>query len=561
MSQGRRDDGEHGTPDPRDTRRGAAGLLTPILIALQVLAAATSAGPAAVILKGIALLSLAVWAASAFAYQRSRLNRLASLAAVAAVAGAVGLAALCLSSALPVAEVRVDEGLSERWLSYLQYAFLVLFSWGILGLGTESLGAGTLPRGATILWMVGLLASVLTSWPPASVAAVAGIIWSSASMLKAGRPRSSPLVVDSHPAPLEGFGRQVPLDALRGTIMALMAIDHASFFVRRWHPFEAWDQPLPDYPDVAAMLTRLVTHPCAPGFFFLMGAGMLLFAHARQDSGWSSRRIAGQLALRGLLLIGLEQVIVDLATAGRIYPLEFSILAGLGAVMLLAILFLRMSAVLQAAIGAGIVLGMQVLPGVLQYADLGAFDPIRLLLLPGAVGAAYVLYPPIPWLGVALLGMAFARLLLAKPEAAYRWALAGGLVSLALFPLLRLLGGFGNLRMPAGDLLVDFLNVVKYPPSLSFLFLALGIDLVLLYVYSRIGQRLGALATLGRAALYFFLVHWFVYGALSQAWPTPAGLPETYFVWALGLVLLYPVCRSFEAFKRRMPATSVWRMI
>ena len=360
-------------------------------------------------------------------------------------------------------------------------------------------------------------------------------------------------------------GRFVPLDALRGLIMILMAIDHASFYIRRWHPFETWDQPLPDYPSLAAMLTRLATHPCAPGFFFLMGAGILLFAHSRRKQGWSERRIAGGLALRGLLFIVLEQLIVDVASAGQVYPLEFSILSGLGVVMLLAILFLRLKGVIQVAAGATILLLMQLLPGLLLNADLGIFTPLRLLLLPGSVGPAFVLYPPIPWLGVSLLGMAFARLLQANADKAYKIAGLIGLACLALFPLVRALGGFGNLRMPAGSTLIDFFNLVKYPPSLSFLLLTLGFDLVLLYVFSKAaavpstwGQ---SVVVLGRAALYFFLAHWFVYGAMGLVWHSPDALPQTYLAWAAGLILLYPVCKVFEAFKHSMPVKSVWRML
>jgi hypothetical protein len=136
---------------------------------------------------------------------------------------------------------------------------------------------------------------------------------------------------------------------------------------------------------------------------------------------------------------------------------------------------------------------------------------------------------------------------------------------LALFPLARALGGFGNLRMPSGHTLIDFFNVVKYPPSLSFLFLSLGFDLVVLYLFSRASAWLAAwgrpLATLGQAALYFFLVHWYVYAAMGMALSSPGGLPHTYLAWAIGLVLLSPVCKVFEAFKHRMPATSVWRML
>jgi len=319
---------------------------------------------------------------------------------------------------------------------------------------------------------------------------------------------------------------------------------------------------LPAYPSLAAMLTRLATHPCAPGFFFLMGAGIILFAHSRRQLGWSERRIDGHLALRGLLFIALEQLIVDIASAGQINPFDFSILAGLGAVMLFGILFLRLKGPVQAAAGAAILLLMQFLPGLLLHANLGIFNPIRLLILPGSVGIAFVLYPPIPWLGVALLGMAFARLLLQRQDKAYQVAGITGLVCLALFPIVRLLGGFGNLRMPSGDTLVDFFNVVKYPPSLSFLLLSLGFDLALLYLLSKASSTLATwgrpVVILGQAALYFFLVHWFVYAALGVI---QGGLSQTYLAWVVGLLLLYPVCKTFEAFKHRMPATSGWRML
>ena len=61
------------------------------------------------------------------------------------------------------------------------------------------------------------------------------------------------------------------LDALRGLIMILMAIDHASYFIAKVHPGEFWGMPLPQYPDGLSFFTRAVTHLCAPGFFFADG--------------------------------------------------------------------------------------------------------------------------------------------------------------------------------------------------------------------------------------------------------------------------------------------------
>ena len=524
----------------------------------SVLAASLSALP---------LLLLVVWLAALCTYQSPALGRLGISGAWAA---AVGVASIGVFNLLRAVSLPAPGGTLGRLLgsapvgTAVGFAVLLLM-WGILALGTASLRAGRLPRASVVLWMAGIAANLLTPWIPVGLAAIAGVVWSSVALLGARRPADAMGQSESSKAPA-GAGRLLPLDGLRGTIMALMAIDHASIFVRRWHPFEVWDQPLPDYPSVAAMLTRLATHPCAPGFYFLMGAGMLLLLEARRNAGWSDRRILGHLALRGLLFIALEQLLIDVVTAGGPTPLDFSILAGLGAAMLLGIPFLRLKGRAQALLGAGIILVMQWLPGWLLNSDLGALTPIRLLLLPGAVGPAYVLYPPVPWLGVSLLGMAFARGLLRDPKRTYRFALVAGLACLALFPLLRLLGSFGNLRMPDGHTLIDFLNVVKYPPSLSFLLLSLGFDLVLLSLYSRASRTLagaaGPLVTLGQAALYFFLAHWLIYSAIGAAFfPQPSGLPATYLVWIVGLVALYPICKAYEAFKHRMPAASVWRMI
>ncbi len=113
-------------------------------------------------------------------------------------------------------------------------------------------------------------------------------------------PRPTPDPHAGHPSP----SRLASLDALRGLIIVLMAIDHARGFIARNHPSEFWGTPLPDYQgDWLAFVTRLVTHLCAPGFMFLMGAGAALFARSRARAGWSSVRIARHLLLRGLVLI------------------------------------------------------------------------------------------------------------------------------------------------------------------------------------------------------------------------------------------------------------------
>ena len=94
--------------------------------------------------------------------------------------------------------------------------------------------------------------------------------------------------------------RIIALDAHRGLIMVLMAIDHASYFIARVHSAEFWGVALPVYSSGYWFWTRWITHLCAPGFFFLMGIGMILFADARRKAGWEEGRITGFFIIRGL---------------------------------------------------------------------------------------------------------------------------------------------------------------------------------------------------------------------------------------------------------------------
>ncbi|MCP4153291.1 MAG: hypothetical protein GY757_36505, partial [bacterium] len=54
--------------------------------------------------------------------------------------------------------------------------------------------------------------------------------------------------------------RLLSLDALRGLIMILMAIDHAAFFIAKVHPGEYWGLALPRYPGIIEFLTRWLSH-------------------------------------------------------------------------------------------------------------------------------------------------------------------------------------------------------------------------------------------------------------------------------------------------------------
>jgi hypothetical protein len=109
------------------------------------------------------------------------------------------------------------------------------------------------------------------------------------------------------------------------------------------------------------------------------------------------------------------------------------------------------------------------------------------------------------------------------------------------------------------------LNLVKYPPSLVFLLLFLGIDLVGLSLLAK-AERTPSVWTkpflvFGRSPLFFYVVHLYLYAGIGwMVGPGGTGLGPMFPIWLLGLVALYPLCQRYGAFKQRQSADSLWRL-
>lgn len=365
--------------------------------------------------------------------------------------------------------------------------------------------------------------------------------------------------------------RLIPLDALRGLIIVLMALDHANQFIAQQHsPGEYWGGGLPTYRDALTFLTRLVTHLSAPGFFFLMGVGMLLFANSRRKQGWSKWAIGGHFLIRGGLLIVLQLLVVnrawELSPGGWSLNMYIGVLFALGGTMILGtpLLWLKPNVLLPLTVV--LVPGAELLtPNPSLWNQ--TFQPLtRLLLVPGGNLDLWVNYPLLPWLELISFGIVFGHWLADDPQKAFERALRLGVTFILAFLVLRTLDGFGNIRPRGGNTWINFLNVVKYPPSITFNLLTMGVNLTIMGLFARAGKKLQRffqpLVVFGRVALFFYLAHLFLYAGLGL-WLTPDGtnVPEMYPYWLLGLLVLYPLCLWYGRFKHRQPANSVLRFL
>jgi len=373
------------------------------------------------------------------------------------------------------------------------------------------------------------------------------------------------------------------LDWMRGFVMVLMAVDHAS---QTWNagrlaadsaylldPATGGPAWIPGSElDLAQFLTRWITHLCAPTFLFLAGTSLAMSLEKRRAQGAAERELDRHLSIRAAVILGFEGLLTLLAGQG---VLILQVLYSIGASMLAMTLLRRLPTRILLGLGLAWLVGgelvvMRFFPPPADAAPLAA----RLLLVPGLTGTAYVLYPVTHWLAMMLLGWAFGRHLLAvgarsasdptAPLQTEKILLFAGLSGVLLALFLRRANGYGNMGLLRDDAsLAQWLHMSKYPPALVYSLLELGLMALGLVLCLRIARRMrGAprpgnpLLVFGQTALFFYVLHYVVLGASALALTggmKQRGLAETYAAAAATLVLLYPVCRGFRALKRRHP--------
>jgi uncharacterized membrane protein len=351
-----------------------------------------------------------------------------------------------------------------------------------------------------------------------------------------------------------------------------MALDHANHFIAQKHSSgEYWGGFFPTYSDALPFLTRFLTHICPPGFFFLMGVGMYLFAESRRKHGWGEWAIIRHFLLRGGLLIALQLLVVnrawELSPSGWNLNIYIGVLFALGGTMILGSLLLRMQPGILVAITILLFLGTELLhPDPAQWGTLQVQPATLMMIHPGGDINMWSNYPVLPWLELAVFGILFGQWLVDNPKKAFRRGLLLGGAFLLCFVVIRYMDGFGNIRPRSGNSWIDFLNVVKYPPAMTYTLLTMGINLTILGLLYQVREKwqrfLEPLAVFGRVPLFVYILHLFLYAGLGR-WLTPNGtsIAEMYPYWILGLLILFPWALWYSNFKHRQPANSILRFL
>ncbi|HEY0476099.1 MAG TPA: heparan-alpha-glucosaminide N-acetyltransferase domain-containing protein [Kofleriaceae bacterium] len=354
------------------------------------------------------------------------------------------------------------------------------------------------------------------------------------------------------------------IDLVRGIVMVLMTLDHSSaaFNAGRlmadgaatFHP-DAVFEPL-------QFVIRWVTHLCAPTFVMLSGASLALSVTRRQQDGVPSSQIDRDILIRGALLIAIDAVWMGWMWRLGL-PLQLGVLYAIGVSMIGLIVLRRLPAALVAGLGLAIMAGGEAVTGLL--------DPTTTLaaatLAGGQVGSIYYLYPFLPWTGFMLVGWAIGMRIAGPGMRARDW-LTLAAVAAATFVIVRGGNGYGNAHVLRRDgswnaawneawneAWIEWLHVSKYPPSLAYAALELGIAFALLAAVWRWARPWKPLVVLGQTALFYYVIHAHLLKGTAAALGVYRhfGVGATLLAWAVTLVALYPACRWYLGVKRRHP--------
>ncbi len=374
--------------------------------------------------------------------------------------------------------------------------------------------------------------------------------------------------------------RFVALDVLRGLTMVIMALDHSrDFFALGYVYFAPMDI---DITNLEVFFTRWITHFAAPTFIFLAGIG-LFFA--------SKRRTKTQLATlaisRGIWLIFLELTLVGFFWAFNpefLSSPKVAVLFVIGICMIFMGILIYLPNYLIAAVAILMIFGHNALD-MISLEAFGNYAWVwNLLHAPGSfyIGEIEirVIYPFIPWIGVMAAGYLFGPVTKMPRETRKKVFMITG-IALFIFALaLRYFNYYGD---PAPwmeyetfeQTLMSFLNVTKYPASLVFLTLFIGIAMILMSLFDRdLGSWSNPLKEFGQAPFFFYILHlpllhaggivlaYMVFGEANWLFGAPLSkspegfsyfseLIPTYLAWIVALVILYYPSKWFSSLKTR----------
>ena len=376
--------------------------------------------------------------------------------------------------------------------------------------------------------------------------------------------------------------RITSIDRVRGIVMIIMALDH----VRDKMHINSVAQSPTNLETTTPLLffTRWITYLCAPTFVFLAGTSAYI-SFQKTNSISVSQTF---LRTRGFYLISLDLIVVNFALFfdPGYHTVLFEVIASTGFGFIILSLLLKAPVKTIGCLGLAIIFFHNLIPLV----PIAEHSVLRAVFLPFFGSGAFpvfsnrvfiMAYPPIPWLGIMLLGFASGIFFELVYEKRKRLFIKIGVSSLLLFVGIRYLNIYGDpapwsTQKSSVFTFLSFMNVTKYPPSLLFCLVTLGIMFLMLQLTEPLQSKALEIASVyGRVPLFYFLVHFFIIHLVmlammflqgfswsqldfaSGTFGRPKGVQSGVELWMIYLIwigvatLLYKPCLWFGKYKTK----------
>lgn len=375
-------------------------------------------------------------------------------------------------------------------------------------------------------------------------------------------------------APLDEVTKKriASIDIMRGLVILLMMVDHVR--ERFFYHLNVSDPMDLEMTSPALFFTRMTAHLCAPTFVFLTGMGAWLYAN---PANRPPRSASSFLLKRGLFLVLIEVTLVNFSWFGNFDTVWLQVIWAIGLSMIVLSFMVRLPFLMIGVIGIVIVAGHNLLspitfnPGETGY-TLWAILHDRGFIYEGAFRIK-ASYPVLPWIGVILLGY-FAGPLYARTMdmlARRKQLITLGVGCLAVLLVLRGFNIYGEVlpwqsQSTALMTVMDFINFTKYPPSLNFILLTIGIALLMLAWFETLSNKfMDILEVFGSAPMFIYILHLYVLLvsyriALATVGPNAGDLfafNHVWQIWAVTFVLVWVLYYPTKAFAKFKHSTNI----
>jgi uncharacterized membrane protein len=304
--------------------------------------------------------------------------------------------------------------------------------------------------------------------------------------------------------------RITSIDVARGVVMIIMTLDHIRDFIH----VDSLGRNATNLATTSTGLffTRWITHLCAPTFMFLAGVSAFL---TLQRAGLQETRKF--LLSRGLFLILLELTIVNFGVWWDVHfnVFMFNVIAAFGTGFIVLGLLIKLPAKAIGIIGLVIIATHNLTPFI-PFAETSMLKKVLMpFFAPGAIplgqGRVFLMaYPPIPWLGILFVGYATGRFFLMDVFKRKSLFLTIGSIAILLFICIRFINIYGDSVIWSHQknnlfTVLSFINLTKYPPSLDFCLLFVGILFLILAIMENVDNKFTRFTMVyGKVPLFYF---------------------------------------------------------